>query len=271
MTIHCVSRHTRRWTAVALSSAIAGTLALTGASSGAGASFRARQGKAAAALVSPARTVSTRLPSAPAVHPDGVSAGTYLAGYQATPPGGVSSASATFTVPKVTCTKKDEADNAEFDFGVYMNDFSAWSWIGAGCGTGGAFYLYYLATPSGQTTEPATAGDTVVTSLSASATATFAEIHDLTNHQYWLNDYTGPVDESVVDIGSFNLLAQSSLPVPAFPEVTLSNATANGDYLGFESPTEYNALNGAVTLVKTGGIKTSATGSSFSLTFEHAS
>ena len=53
----------------------------------------------------------------------------------------------------------------------------------------------YLGTPSGQTIEPGRAGDTVVTSLSESATATYAEVHDLTNHQYWFNDYTSPVEK----------------------------------------------------------------------------
>ena len=51
----------------------------------------------------------------------------------------------------------------------------------------------------------------------------------------------------------------------------MSNTTVNGDYLGFESPTQYNALDGGVTLVKTSALKTSATGSTFSLTFKHGS
>ena len=31
------------------------------------------------------------------------------------------------------------------------------------------------------------------------------------------------------------------MPIAPFPTVTLSNATVNGDYLGTESPTQYNA------------------------------
>jgi hypothetical protein len=210
-------------------------------------------------------------PSVPAVHPDGVSAGTYLAGYQATPPGGVASASATFTIPKITCTKKDKANDAQLDFGVYTSDFHVWSWITVGCGTGGPVYFYYEGTPSGQTIQPATAGDTVVTSLSESATTTYAEVHDLTNHQSWFSDDTSPVQSSAVDIGSFNFVAQDNVPLPSFAKTMLSDATVNGDDLGFESPTQYNALDGGVTLVKSSALATGATGSTFSLTFSHGS
>ena len=143
-------------------------------------------------------------PMVPHAHPDDVSAGTYLAGYQATPPGGVASASATFTVPKATCTKKDKADGAQLDFGVYTSDFAVWSWISVGCGSAGPAYYYYLGTASGQTIEPAAAGDTVVTSLSESATTTYAEVHDLTNHQNWFDENTSPVASTAVNIGSYN-------------------------------------------------------------------
>lgn len=62
-----------------------------------------------------------------------------------------------------------------------------------------------------------------------------------------------------------------NFPVPTFSKATLSNATVDGDYLGFESPTEYNALDGGVRLVKSSALATGATGSTFSLTFAHAS
>jgi hypothetical protein len=210
-------------------------------------------------------------PSVPAVHPDGVSAGTYLAGYQATPPGGVASASATFTVPKATCTTKDDHDDAQFDLGLDTTDFKVWSYFNVSCGASGISYSYFLGTPSGVTLEPAGAGDTVVTSVFESATATYAEVHDLTNHQYWLNSYTSTVESTGVQIGSFNFVGQNAEPIPTFSKATLSNATVNGDYLGFESPTEYNALDGGVTLVKSGHLATGATGSTFPVTFEHAS
>lgn len=211
------------------------------------------------------------VPSVPAAHPEGASAGTYLAGYQATPAGGVASASATFTVPKFTCTNKDKTDVAEFDLGVYMDNFEAFSWINVICSIRGAVYYYLLGSGSGETSEPATAGDTVVTSVSESATTTFAEIHDLTNGQYWSHDGPNAADDTHVDIGSLNYVAANGQSIPTFSKVTLSNASVNGDYLGFEAPTEYNALDGGVPLVNTGALATSASGSTFSLTFKHAS
>jgi hypothetical protein len=222
-------------------------------------------------LTSFAGATTPRVPSAPAAHPEGVSADENVAGYQATPPGGVSSASATFTIPKITCTKKQQAHHAQIELGVYTNDPVIFSRIGVGCTAGGPFYYYNVGTFSGVITEPATAGDTVVTSLSDSPTASDAEVHDLTNHQYWISDYTSPYQQSTVDIGSYDYFSPLGIPIAPFPTVTLSNATVNGDYLGFESPTRYNASDGTVTLVKSGGLKTSAAGSSFSLTFEHAS
>jgi hypothetical protein len=242
----CNSRiQMRRW------SAVAGAAAFVGATAG----FTSIAGAAT--------------PMVPHAHPDGVSAGTYLAGYQVTPSGGVASASATFTIPKFTCTKKDDTDGAEFDLGVYTDDFHAWSWINAACGSSGVSYYYFLGSPSGQLIQPAKAGDTVVTSLSQSATTTYTKIHDLTNGQYWFDEGANTADETIVDVGSLNYFP--SLPLPTFSKATLSNATVNGDYLGLESPTGYNALDGGVTLVKTGPLSTNAAGSSFAVTFEHGS
>src|ERR1700722_8539778 len=69
-----------------------------------------------------AGATTPRVPATPAADPDGVSTSTRLAGYQATPPGAVSSASATFTVPKITCTKKEEAHHDQIELGVYASD-----------------------------------------------------------------------------------------------------------------------------------------------------
>jgi len=239
----------RRWSTLAGAAAFVG--AMVGCTSLAGAS-------------------APRVRAVPSAHPDGAGASQYLAGYQATPAGGVASASATFTVPRYTCTQNDKSEAATLDLGVYTDDFAVNSWISVICQSSGAQYSYLLDTPSGRVLEPAQAGDTVVTSLSESPTATFAELHDLTNGQYWFDQDSNPVDESVVDIGSLSY-EPADRPVPTFPKATFSNATVNGDYLGFEGPTDYNALFGGVILIKSGHLATSATGSSFSLTFKHAS
>ena len=150
----------------------------------------------------------------PHAHPAGVSAGTYLAGFQATPVGGVASASATFTIPKVTCTSKDKSDGAQFDLGVYTDDFEVWSYINVSCGLRGASYADFLGTPSGQNAQTTKAGDTVVSSLSESATATLAEIHDLTSGQNLVDEDANPVASSVIDIGSGNYVAAGQRRCP---------------------------------------------------------
>jgi len=45
----------------------------------------------------------------------------------------------------------------------------------------------------------------------------------------------------------------------------------NGDYLGFESPLQYNTVSSIDTVAKAGALTTNASGSSFSTKFVHAS
>ncbi len=113
-------------------------------------------------------------------------------------------------------------------------------------------------------------GDVVVASLFQSATSTWAEIHDLTNGEYWVASNSVNQGDTVVDIGTLTEDACCGSPVPTFSKIKYTNATVNGDYLGFDSPTEFNTLNGGDLLIKAGAVTTSGTGSSFSDTFKHA-
>jgi hypothetical protein len=193
-----------------------------------------------------------------------------LAGYEATPTGGLASASVTFTVPAISCTAADIAKDADVQAGVYTGG-SAWALVDASCASSGPTYKYVLGTESG-TFNPTgvSAGDVVVTSLFESGISTWAEIHNLTNGQHWYDNNPANQGDTVVNIGtaSFNY---NGVPVPTFSKIKFTNATVNGDDLGFDSPTEYNTLNGGDLVIKAGTLTTSATGSSFSDTFKHAS
>jgi hypothetical protein len=198
---------------------------------------------------------------------EAASASTYLAGYQVSPSGGLASASVTFTVPTITaCT----AANAIQLDGVYTNTFNSFALVQTSCP--GPLYQYIFATEAGtKGGEGGVApGDVVVTSLFQSESATSVEIHDLTNGAYWFDQSRINQRDTNVDIGTLSWTSYG-LPVPTFTKVKFTNATVNGDYLGFDSLTRYNAFNGGDLVIKSGALTTSATGSSFSDKFKAAS
>ncbi len=202
---------------------------------------------------------------------EAASSSTYVAGYLATPNGGLASASVTFTVPTISCTAADKGEDATLEPGVFTDTLSAIAVVDAYCTSSGPAYNYLLATDSGSYFPTGAApGHVVVASLFESATSTWAEIHDLTNGEYWYDDNSANQGDTVADIGtlSFDYL---DIPVPTFKKVLFTKATVNGDYLGFDSPTEYNTVNGSDLVIKAGALTTSATGSGFSDTFKHAS
>ncbi len=204
------------------------------------------------------------------VKPLGASPSAYLAGYQLTPTGGLASASVTFTVPKITCTTSDKNKSAIEWNGVYTDSLQAYAFVAGYCTTSGTKYDWVFATNAGPFDEPgAAAGDVVVASLFQSSSSTYAEIHDLTANAVWFANNSVNQGDTTVDIGTYN--QSPGRPVPTFSTVKFTNATVNGDYAGFESPTEFNALNGGDLLIKTGHLATSGTGSTFSAAFKHAS
>ncbi len=196
-----------------------------------------------------------------------------IAGYYFGPTGGLASASVTFTVPKITCTTSDKNKDAIQYDGTYTLALDVYALVGTSCGSTGASYQYYFATSAGSFIEPGAApGDVVVTSLFQSGSATYAEIHDLTANVYWFADNTVNQGDTAVAIGALNG-TYTGLPIPTYTTVKFSNATVNGDYLGFDSPGQYNTVNpsDSVLIAKPSKLKTTATGSSFSVAFKHAS
>ena len=154
--------------------------------------------------------------------------------------------------------------------GVYTDSLAAYAFVAGFCTSTGPTYDWVFATLAGSFDKPgAAAGDVVVASLFQSGTSTWAEIHDLTANVFWVANNSVNQGDTTVDIGTFN--EAPGRPVPTFSTVKFTNATVNGDYLGFEGPIEFNALNGGDLLIKTGHLATSGTGSTFSDTFKHAS
>jgi hypothetical protein len=190
-------------------------------------------------------------------------------GYTAEPSAGVASASVSFTIPSVTCPANLGTGFVEIGPATY----SAAAYIYVYCpGSGAAAqYDYDLTTPSGQEFRPANAGDAVVATIFETGTTTQAEIHDLTNGQYWFDNYTSDAGDSEVYIGAFTDTA--IYEVPSFAPVTMSNVQINGDYLGFESPSQYNDSNPYThhVVIASSALKTAGGGSRFRLTFKNKS
>jgi hypothetical protein len=200
-----------------------------------------------AAALGSAGSASAATPKPPArSHPTFVrtlSAGKAVAteadfgGYTAEPTAGVASASVSFTIPSVRCPAN--LGTAFMNIGLATNSSDALIYVYCPPGGGAApQYDYDLFTPSGQEFQPASAGDTVVATNFETSNVTQAEIHDMTNGQFWLDNYTGDARDSVAQIGTFTDTA--AYEVPSFAPVTMSNVQLNGDYLGFESPSQYN-------------------------------
>jgi hypothetical protein len=205
--------------------------------------------------------------------PSGVadaSSSAYLAGYQATPSGGLASASVTFTVPVISCTPADKSHLANEWNGVYTDKLKTYGFVDGYCTSSGPAYDSVFSTLAGTFDKTgAAAGDVVVSSLFQSGTSTWAEIHDLTAGVHWFADNPTNQGDTVVDLGTFNEVPEGT-PVPTFSKTKFTSATVNGDYLGFDGPTPVNALNGGDLLMKAGALVTSGTGSSCSVKFKHA-
>ncbi len=207
----------------------------------------------------------------PLLQPAGASQSSSFGGYQAIPTDGLASASVTLTIPKLSCTPKQDANEYTFFSGVATDGDDVYAFVTSYCFGEGPQYVFQLGTPAGPLDETdATAGDVVVASLFESAGATDAEIHDVTNGASWSASDPTNLGDTIVDIGTFSDVGLGR-PIPKFGKVSFSNATVNGDYLGFESPTRINTVNGGETQIKTSALHTTGAGSSFTATFERSS
>ncbi len=198
-----------------------------------------------------------------------------FAGYEATPSGGLASASVTFVVPAITCTANDDTQTAWMTEGVSTDTKQTYADVVSGCHSTGPYTWFQFGTPAhgyNETQGPAP-GDTVVASLFQSGSATWAELHDLTENVYDFANDTVNVGDTVVDIGSYTYANGLETPqVPTFTKIVFSNATVNGDYLGFEDATKYNDVTSSDhLLIKTKTSSTTGAGTTFSLKFKNPS
>lgn len=187
-----------------------------------------------------------------------------FAGYEAAPANGLASASTTFVVPTVTgCS--DAYAGQDLIFGVNGPGFV--SGIDESCNGATAVYQYIAETNAGTIKEPATAGDTVVASSFQTASRTEAEVHDLTNGQYWVGADNAAGEAAFVQIGVFDANAP---PAIDFGKTTMSVDQVNGDYLGFESPEQDRQVDSAGhTLIASGSL--TSDGTKFTLTWKRTS
>ena len=207
--------------------------------------------------------------AAPAgVHPAVASASSNAAGYYVTPTYGFASASATFVVPKVTCSTSSTYqyfglfdDNPANGPGSYTL-----ASIEAVCSSGSLTDTYF-AWINGTEQNPTgiKAGDTIVVSLFQTASNEVAIVNDITTNISY-SALNNPLPDTGMMVG-----VDSSIPTAQFSKVSFTQVQVNGQYLNALSSTstQYNLLDGAKTLIKTSAV--ASPGDTFTLTFKHAS
>jgi hypothetical protein len=188
---------------------------------------------------------------------------TNFAGYVDTPSGGLASASVTFQIPTVNCTVTPNATVSE---GVNTSTLRTWALAQESCSSGTPGYSFTVGTPAGSASDLAGAspGDTVVTSMFQSGTSTYADIRDLTSSAHWFEADPTNVGDTGIGIGAY--LTER---VASFTTTTMSNAQVNGESLGFERPSGYRDFS-THTLVARSALTTTASGTSFALTFRNS-
>ena len=192
----------------------------------------------------------------------------YFAGYVAAPSAGIASASATFKVPTVNCS---DGNSWSQSWGVFLEGDSlapdAFAYVDAACdGTMDSDYYFALDAAGNGVDDPgASPGDTVVVSAWQTTSIVEAEVHDLTNHDYWFANASPASPGEAAYFGDQN----PDGGISPFTTVTFTKCQINGDYLGFESPIQYSEKTGRDTQISTG--KLGSPGDTFKLTFKHES
>jgi hypothetical protein len=199
--------------------------------------------------------------SRPGLVPDTVGNTDGFAGYLANPENGFASASTTFIAP----AESNCSNNTGLIFGVIGTSGGTSAGIYA-CGPGGG-YDYLAQTPAGVVEEPATPGDTIVASVFETGKWTEAEVHDITNGQYWDATYNANAGDKGVDIG---VESDEGPPIVSFPIVSFTLSEVNGDYLGFENPERLRATAFETNRVLMSSGSLTDHGTSFKVTFKQS-
>jgi hypothetical protein len=225
-------------------------------------------GLAGTASAAPSASGSGGPAAGGSVKPADASASSAVAGYYVTPSIGISSASATFVVPKATC-KANESGVGEFVGLFNLNPANgnvgatSLAAVDISCDSGVATYKYEVFiggeadTPTG--IKP---GDTVNVSIAQTASTELDTVRDLTTNSSAA--LSGSPVSSAMSVGAY-----STIPTEQTTKVTFTKVQINGQYLNAQPSTQYNLLNGAKTLIKTSGL--ASPGDTFSLAYKHAS
>ena len=197
-----------------------------------------------------------------------------FAGYQtAVRAGSATVATATFTVPTLTCTTADRAIAA--DVGVLVNNYKTASLAGVitGCANGTAVYypsVVVNGTETDYTTTPIAAGDVITVTTKVSVNRTRVQVTDVTTGVTQKIIGAG-ARASAAFIGNDALFTSSGalLHVPDFGKVTFKRCLIDGKTLASWRPQTYPRVNSIGRLqISTGGLWPS--GTAFSTHFQHS-
>jgi hypothetical protein len=159
----------------------------------------------------------------------------FLAGYYSYENAGLTSASATFKLPAITCSSTDTMD---LGFGVFGIPTGATDLSDSrqadgqvDCIGGSPYYYISAYTPvGGNNYVAANAGDKIIASLSENGSQVTATVHDVTTGVTVTSTGDDPFDTQV-NTGAYNYYYPGR--IPTFNRVTISKAQVNGDYLGY--------------------------------------
>jgi hypothetical protein len=170
----------------------------------------------------------------------------YGAGYYTQPSNGFASTSATFTVPRLSCTAS--TDPAAFGVQADWTDFegeggSVYAVAVAQCNSSVATYQLVVGEPGGTefTENGVSGGDTVIASIYQTSSVFEATVHDITSNYAWVADnspvtttgWTWSTWTGEFYWGGFNF--------PRYTTSTFTKCQVNGDYLAYVSGlTRYN-------------------------------
>lgn len=216
-----------------------------------------------AAAATSAAAISHRISaSAPAgVQPNVAS--DYLAGYTTTQIG-IGRASASFTVPTVSCPTADTQGTA---LGIGNEATSGaptlLSIVFLACVSGAPQLTTQVSAGGNSSFGSAVAGDRIKVLMTQTSTKVTTSLTDVTQ-AVTIKASGAPVPDNTVTFGSFPLFSGSLLPVADFGSVLVSAPYLENTALSAWSPTKLVRKNGAVTQINTGNFLAAG---GFKLTF----
>jgi len=184
-------------------------------------------------------------------------------------PAGFASASATFTVPTVSCGSSQTGEEAigvmlqGGDEGTVYQQDDANALLE--CNAGTASYQLRVDAGSAAFTEAGVSpGDTVVASIFQTSSVVEATVHDRTSGYTW-NAAGSPLSGTGWQWGVWTGAYYWGGGFVAFTSSTFTKCQINGDYLTYSTPIQYNYKIGNKTYIKASPLN--STGDGFKLTW----